>query len=114
MSTIITTLNVAFTTFSIVGNEFIKRRNRRGYWFWLVGNSLGLTAFIMQHQWITALLYVYFTVSCVQGLRHWARAEVRPETRQQDQEARRSDKVPLILHFTTGRSVQTRHKMHPE
>ena len=87
MSTIITTLNVAFTTFSIVGNEFIKRRDRRGYWFWLVGNSLGLTAFIMQHQWITALLYVYFTVSCVQGLRHWARAEVRPETRQQEHSA---------------------------
>jgi nicotinamide riboside transporter PnuC len=77
MSTIITTLDVAFTTLSTVGNEFIKRRNRRGYWFWLVGNSLGLTAFIMQHQ-CTALLYVYFTVSCVQGLRHWARAEAVP------------------------------------
>jgi len=36
----------------------------------------GLTAFVLQHQWITALLYVYFTVSCVQGLQHWARAEV--------------------------------------
>ena len=50
----------------------------RRYWFWLVGNSLGLTAFVLQHQWITALLYVYFTVSCVQGLRHWTRAEVVP------------------------------------
>ena len=78
MSTIITTLDVAFTALSIVGNEFIKRRNRHGYWFWLVGNSLGLTAFVLQRQWITALLYVYFTVSCVQGLRHWARAEVVP------------------------------------
>ena len=78
VSTIITALDVAFTALSIVGNEFIKRRNRRGYWFWLIGNSLGLTAFVLQHQWITALLYVYFTVSCVQGLRHWARAEVVP------------------------------------
>lgn len=78
MSSIITALDIAFTTLSIVGNEFIKRRNRRGYWFWLVGNSLGLALFVMQHQWITALLYVYFTVSCVQGLRHWARAEVVP------------------------------------
>jgi nicotinamide mononucleotide transporter len=68
-------LNAAFTALSIVGNEFIKRRNRRGYWFWLVGNALGLTLFVVQRQWITAALYVYFTVSCVQGLRFWTKVE---------------------------------------
>ncbi len=73
--TAIGVLNAAFTALAIVGNEFIKRRNRRGYWFWLVGNALGLALFILQQQWITAALYVYFIVSCVQGLWFWSQAE---------------------------------------
>lgn len=75
MSATITVLNISFTAFSVVGNEFIKRRNRHGYWFWLVGNSLGLMTFALLGQWITAALYIYFTTSCVQGLVHWGRLD---------------------------------------
>ena len=75
MHAAITALSLAFTTLSVVGNEFIKRRNRGGYWFWLVGNGLGLAMFALLGQWITVALYVYFTASCVQGLVHWRRLE---------------------------------------
>jgi len=72
---VVTALNVALTGLSIVGNAFIKRRNRRGYWFWLLGNALGLTMFMLLGQWITVALYGDFTASCVQGLAHWGRLE---------------------------------------
>ena len=68
---VVTALNVALTGLSIVGNEFIKRRNRRGYWLWLIGNAMGLTMFMLLGQWITAALYGDFTASCVQGVAHW-------------------------------------------
>ncbi|BAP87609.1 uncharacterized protein E1O_04780 [Burkholderiales bacterium GJ-E10] len=71
----LTAMNAAFTILSVAGNEFIKRRNRRGYWFWLAGNAIGLAMFALQRQWITAALYVYFAASCLQGLRHWGRLE---------------------------------------
>ena len=64
-------LNIAFTSLSIVGNEFIKRRNRVGYWFWLVGNVIGGVMFAMQQQWLLVMLYGYFAISCVQGLINW-------------------------------------------
>lgn len=75
MMTVTTALDVAFTALSVVGNEFIKRRDRRGYWFWLCGNVLGLALFLLQRQWITATLYVYFTISCIQGLARWRQLE---------------------------------------
>ena len=68
-------LNIAFTSLSIVGNEFIKRRNRDGYWFWLVGNGIGGVMFAMQQQWLLVMLYGYFAISCVQGLVNWNRLE---------------------------------------
>ncbi len=64
-------LNIAFTSLSILGNEFIKRRNHRGYWFWLLGNSVGIAMFALQQQWLLVMLYGYFAVSCVQGLVNW-------------------------------------------
>ena len=68
-------LNIAFTSLSIVGNEFIKRRNSDGYWFWLVGNVIGGIMFAMQQQWLLIMLYGYFAISCVQGLVNWNRLE---------------------------------------
>lgn len=68
-------LNIAFTALSIVGNEFIKRRNRQGYWFWLIGNSVGIAMFAMQQQWLLVMLYGYFAVSCIQGLVNWNRLD---------------------------------------
>ena len=72
-------MNIAFTSLSILGNEFIKRRNQRGYWFWLAGNGVGITMFAIQHNWLLVALYGYFAISCVQGLAHWNRLE-RPES----------------------------------
>ena len=68
-------LNIAFTSLSILGNEFIKRRNSRGYWFWLIGNGIGVAMFAMQQQWLLVTLYGYFAVSCVQGLVNWNRLQ---------------------------------------
>ena len=66
---------MVFTMLSIVGNEYIKRRNKQGYWFWLVANVIGIIMFAGQKQWWLVLLYGYYGISCVQGIRHWARLE---------------------------------------
>jgi nicotinamide mononucleotide transporter len=68
-------LNIAFVLLSVIGNEFIRRRDRRGYWLWLPANLLGLLFFISSAEWWTALLYLYFSVACVLALRHWKRLE---------------------------------------
>lgn len=68
-------LNIAFTSLSIVGNEFIKRRDSRGYWFWLIGNGIGVAMFAVQQQWLLVTLYSYFAISCVQGLANWNRMD---------------------------------------
>ena len=68
-------LNIAFTSLSIVGNEFIKHRNPCGYWFWLVGNGMGIAMFAMQQEWILVTLYGYFAISCVQRLVNWNRLD---------------------------------------
>lgn len=68
-------LNIAFTSLSILGNEFIKRRNSRGYWFWLIGNGIGVAMFAMHQQWLLVMLYGYFAISCMQGLVNWNRLD---------------------------------------
>uniref|UniRef100_E6PMZ8 Uncharacterized protein n=1 Tax=mine drainage metagenome TaxID=410659 RepID=E6PMZ8_9ZZZZ len=73
-----TALNIGLTGLSIVGHACVKRRHRRGNWFWQLGKALGQTMFTLLEQWITKALSADSVASCVQGLVHWGRLEKSP------------------------------------
>lgn len=64
-------LEAVVLVFSVAGQEFISRRNRRGFILWLVSNVCGIITFSVTGRWIMVALYLYFSVKCFQGLRHW-------------------------------------------
>ena len=70
------TLNISFVVLSILGNEFIRRRIRRGWWLWLAADILAVTFFTLQHEWWIVLLYVYFGWAAVRALGEWRRQEI--------------------------------------
>jgi len=51
-------LNISFVLLSVLGNEFIRRRDRRGWWLWLPGNLIAVAFFALQREWWTTALYV--------------------------------------------------------
>ena len=73
-------LNIIFVILSIIGNEFVRRRDRRGWWAWLPGNLLAVTFFSLRHEWWTALLYGYFSCTSWLALRDWRRLEQRNDS----------------------------------
>lgn len=68
-------LNLTFVLLSIVGNEFVRRRDRRGWWIWLPGNLIATLFFSLQREWWTALLYAYFCCTSWLALQDWRRLE---------------------------------------
>lgn len=68
-------LNVIFVLLAILGNEFIRRRDRRGWFLWLPSNVIALVFFGLQRQWWTVALYAYFTVAAMLAIREWRRRE---------------------------------------
>jgi len=60
---------------SVVGQEFISRRNRHGFYAWLVSNVCGVAVFMLTGRLLMVALYCYFIVKCVQGLHNWKRLE---------------------------------------
>ena len=69
------TLNILFVLLAIVGNEFIRRRDRRGWFLWLPSNVIALVFFSLQRQWWTVALYAYFTVAALLAIGEWRRRE---------------------------------------
>lgn len=76
-----TSLNVAFVLLAIAGNEFIRRRDARGWPFWIPANALAVLYFSLLHDWWTLALFAYYFVTSILGLIHWHRTE-RRETAQ--------------------------------
>lgn len=70
-------LNITFVVLTIVGNEFIRRRDRRGWWIWLPADLLAIVFFALQREWWTMALYVYFALACLAALRDWRGKERR-------------------------------------
>ena len=70
-------LNISFVLLSVLGNEFIRRRDRRGWWLWLPGNVVAVAFFALQREWWTTALYVYFSCAAVLAIRDWRRKESR-------------------------------------
>ena len=69
------TLNILFVALSILGNEFVCRRDRRGWWVWLLADVLAAVFFLIEREWWTVLLYVYFCWAFVRALGEWRRQE---------------------------------------
>ena len=70
-------LNIAFVLLSVLGNEFIRRRDRRGWWLWLPGNLIAIAFFALQREWWTTALYAYFSCAAVLAIRDWRRKDSR-------------------------------------
>ncbi|MEO8136732.1 MAG: nicotinamide mononucleotide transporter [Betaproteobacteria bacterium] len=68
-------LEALFVTFSIIGQEFIVRRDRRGFRFFIVGNVIAIVMFLALGRWMSCVLYVYFIVKSVQGSANWRNLE---------------------------------------
>lgn len=71
----LTLLNVAFVLLAVAGNEFIRRRNARGWQLWIPANILAVLYFALLHEWWTLALFVYYFVTSIMGFVHWRRAE---------------------------------------
>ena len=72
-----TALNIAFVAFAIVGNEFIRRRDARGWYFWIASNTLAILYFCAVREDWTLALFAYYLVASFLGLRRWEREERR-------------------------------------
>ena len=70
-----TTLNIAFVALAIVGNEFIRRRDTRGWYFWIASNTLAIIYFYAVREDWTLALFAYYLVASLLGLGRWRREE---------------------------------------
>lgn len=68
-------VELIYVALSIVGQEFIARRDRRGFYAWGVSNIFGAIMFIALQRWMALVLAIYFCTKNVQGLRTWKRLE---------------------------------------
>lgn len=68
-------LEAVFVILSIIGQEFIVRRDRRCFQFWIVGNIVGIVLNAVIGHWMSCVLYAYFTVKSVQGNANWQALE---------------------------------------
>jgi nicotinamide mononucleotide transporter len=75
MLSTLTLLNIAFVLLAIAGNEFIRRRDARGWRFWIPANILAVLYFGLLHEWWTLALFGYYLISSILGLVHWRRNE---------------------------------------
>lgn len=59
------------TALSLVGTELNLRRRRGCFWIWGVTNVAWVAHFFWTAQWAPAVLFAWYTVSCVRGWRRW-------------------------------------------
>ena len=64
-------LEFFFVGLSVIGQEFIVRRNRRGFFFFIAGNLVAVVMFSIMGRWMSVLLYLYFIAKSMQAIRHW-------------------------------------------
>ena len=77
MLSTLTLLNIAFVLLAITGNEFIRRRDTRGWQLWIPANALAVLYFAILHEWWTLALFGYYFITSILGLVHWRRTERR-------------------------------------
>lgn len=74
---LIPALNIAFVALAVVGNECIRRRDTRGWYFWMASNTLAIIYFCVVRQDWTLALFIYYFVASFLGLGRWRREEHR-------------------------------------
>lgn len=64
-------LEAFFVLMSVIGQHFIAQRKVAGFFFWIVGNVAALILFAALGRWLTCLLYVYFLLASLHGVKTW-------------------------------------------
>ena len=70
-------LEMALIVLSIAGQELITKRNKNGFYFWIVANSCGMVLFYSDDRGLMILLYAYYFLKCVQGMLNWKRLDAK-------------------------------------
>lgn len=73
--TLLDAAEAVFVALSIAGQHFISDRDKKGFYFWGVGNVIAVVMFGVLGRWMTALLYVYFLWKCVTGIAKWSQLQ---------------------------------------
>lgn len=72
-----------YVLLSIVGQEFVSRRDWRGFYAWMASNVFAAWLFCSSERWLALLLSVYFFYKSFVGLRTWRHLErIEREARQ--------------------------------
>ncbi len=61
-----------FVGASILGQQFITRRQARGFYVWIFGSVVAVLLFASLGRWMTCGLHLYFIWMSCQGIRNWA------------------------------------------
>lgn len=64
-----------YVALSVVGQEFIAKRDWRGFYAWMVSNVCAAVVFIDAQRWMAVLLTGYFLWKSIVGLRTWKRLD---------------------------------------
>ena len=65
----------------VIGQHHIAKRQVKGFYFWIAGNLAALVLFVSIGRWVTAVLYVYFLVMSLRGVRLWKALDHTPPVR---------------------------------
>lgn len=68
-------VEAAYVLLSIVGQEFVSRRDWRGFYAWMVSNVFAAWLFFAGGRWLALLLSGYFFYKSAVGLNTWRRLE---------------------------------------
>jgi len=74
-------LEAFFVAMSVIGQHHIAKRQVKGFYFWIAGNLAALVLFVSIGRWVTAVLYVYFLVMSLRGVRLWKALDHTPPVR---------------------------------
>jgi nicotinamide riboside transporter PnuC len=59
----------------LIGHLLIARQDKRGYWFWLLGNIAIIKISLIDGRYGMAVLFLVYTFISLQALRMWAKKE---------------------------------------
>lgn len=75
LETIKKILEYATTFFCIGGNFYIAKQNITGFYWWIIGNLLGLTLFYIEAKWGFFSLYLFYNGFNIYSIYEWKKKE---------------------------------------
>ncbi len=64
-----------FTGLAMYGSWLNAKRKVSGFYFWIVSNCGWFTINIMEGIWAGAVLFAFFNVMCIYGIRRWRKED---------------------------------------